>query len=318
MNKPLVSIIIPVFNRAHLIGETLDSIMVQTYENWECIIVDDGSTDATFKVTENYCKKDSRFKLYKRPENKKKGGNAARNYGFKKSSGEFVNWFDSDDLMEETFIEDKLNEFLKDPSIDFVVSKSINFFENGKIEDFGFYNNNLDFELNADNFIQEKIHWLTPDIIFRKSKIGDVYFDENLFSGQEYNYIIKTLVNESLIGLYFDKMLSNIRTHDNSIQELQKLNILIACENKYITALKTFDEVYLSINKASRVFLINQILKLTNPLLLAKKHPPSYLKFLYLYFKECGILKLCFLVVHSILVLLGKNSYKLRKMITAK
>jgi glycosyltransferase involved in cell wall biosynthesis len=82
-NQPLVSVIIPTYNRAHLIGETLDSVLAQTYTNWECIIVDDGSSDNTDEFVGKYVKKDSRFKYYHRPEEHLPGGNGARNYGFK-------------------------------------------------------------------------------------------------------------------------------------------------------------------------------------------------------------------------------------------
>ena len=70
---PLVSIIIPTYNRAHVIGETLDSVLLQTYCNWECIVVDDGSSDNTSEILDNYCKKDTRFQYYIRPTNRKKG-----------------------------------------------------------------------------------------------------------------------------------------------------------------------------------------------------------------------------------------------------
>ena len=66
-STPLISIIIPTYNRAHLIGETLDSILVQTYPNWECIVVDDGSTDTTADVMREYIKKDNRFQYHQRP-----------------------------------------------------------------------------------------------------------------------------------------------------------------------------------------------------------------------------------------------------------
>ena len=66
--EPLVSVIIPTYNRAHLIGETLDSVLAQTYQNWECIIVDDGSSDDTDEVIGEYVKKDNRFKYYHRPD----------------------------------------------------------------------------------------------------------------------------------------------------------------------------------------------------------------------------------------------------------
>ena len=64
IKSPLISIIIPTYNRAHIIGETLDSIIAQTYTNWECIVVDDGSSDNTAEVMAKYIVKDSRFRYY--------------------------------------------------------------------------------------------------------------------------------------------------------------------------------------------------------------------------------------------------------------
>jgi glycosyltransferase involved in cell wall biosynthesis len=61
--NPLVSIIIPTYNRAHLVRETLDSVQIQTYENWECIIVDDGSIDETLNIIKNYELKNKKFNL---------------------------------------------------------------------------------------------------------------------------------------------------------------------------------------------------------------------------------------------------------------
>ena len=118
--KELVSVIIPTYNRAHLIGETLDSVLAQTYQNWECIVVDDGSSDNTDKVVGEYVKKDIRFKYYHRPEYHLPGGNGARNYGFKMSQGEYVNWFDSDDLMMPEKLELKVKA-MEENDVDFVV-----------------------------------------------------------------------------------------------------------------------------------------------------------------------------------------------------
>lgn len=95
----MISIIIPIYNRADLIEETLQSIKQQTYEDWECIIVDDGSTDDTFDVVEQLTSNDSRFKLYKRPKDLLKGPSSCRNYGVSLSSGAFIQFFDSDDVM---------------------------------------------------------------------------------------------------------------------------------------------------------------------------------------------------------------------------
>ncbi|HEX9600942.1 MAG TPA: glycosyltransferase family 2 protein, partial [Mariniflexile sp.] len=68
MIRPLVSIIIPTYNRGHLIGETLESVLCQTYDNWECLVIDDGSTDNTDALVQGYLNKDNRIKFYHRPE----------------------------------------------------------------------------------------------------------------------------------------------------------------------------------------------------------------------------------------------------------
>ena len=80
-----VSIIIPVYNRESLILETLNSIQQQIYKDWECIIIDDHSTDNTLSLVKEFCNEDARFSYYLRPEKKPKGANSCRNYGFLKS-----------------------------------------------------------------------------------------------------------------------------------------------------------------------------------------------------------------------------------------
>src|SRR5688500_14327273 len=75
---PLVSIIIPNFNRVHLIGETLDSLLRQSYSNWEAIVVDDRSTDTSLLVIEEYVKKDSRIRFFIRSR-EPKGAPTCRN-----------------------------------------------------------------------------------------------------------------------------------------------------------------------------------------------------------------------------------------------
>ncbi len=116
---PLVSIIIPTYNRAHLLGETLDSVLAQTYTNWECLVVDDGSTDATEALLHDYMEKDKRFQYHKRPDTHLPGGNGARNYGFELSQGEFIQWFDDDDVMLPGFLDNKVELFKDD--VDLVI-----------------------------------------------------------------------------------------------------------------------------------------------------------------------------------------------------
>lgn len=121
MSFPLVSIIIPTYNRANLISETLNSIIAQTYQNWECIIVDDGSTDNTKQILQRFIDSDSRFQFFCRPEHKVKGPNSCRNIGFEKSKGEFINWFDSDDILFENSINLRVKNFSN--QIDCVIAK---------------------------------------------------------------------------------------------------------------------------------------------------------------------------------------------------
>lgn len=102
---PLVSIIIPTYNREHLIGETLDSVLEQTFLNWECIVVDDDSNDNTEELVKSYIKKDNRFKFYHRPVSRKNGASACRNYGLEKSNGTYIQFLDSDDVISKEKLE---------------------------------------------------------------------------------------------------------------------------------------------------------------------------------------------------------------------
>jgi glycosyltransferase involved in cell wall biosynthesis len=120
-NNPLVSIIIPTYNRAHLIGETLDSILAQSYTNWECIVVDDGSADDTLEVIQKYIAKDSRFFFYSRPETKVKGASSSRNYGLSQSKGELIVFLDSDDWLLPNCLKQRVKFMIDNPTVNFMV-----------------------------------------------------------------------------------------------------------------------------------------------------------------------------------------------------
>tara|TARA_R100000935_G_scaffold7556_5_gene15982 strand:- start:11810 stop:12364 length:555 start_codon:yes stop_codon:yes gene_type:complete len=94
-----VSIIMATYNRAHFIEETLVSIQNQTYKNWECIIIDDGGTDNTLEILQPFLLKDNRFKYLKRPSNHIKGLPGCRNFGIDKAKGEYIIFFDDDDII---------------------------------------------------------------------------------------------------------------------------------------------------------------------------------------------------------------------------
>lgn len=96
--KPQVSIIMATYNRAHFIEETLVAIQNQTFSNWECLIIDDGGTDNTQDVIAEILKKDTRFRYEKRRDDYKKGLSGCRNFGLDLAKGEYIIFFDDDDI----------------------------------------------------------------------------------------------------------------------------------------------------------------------------------------------------------------------------
>ncbi len=117
VRRPLVSIIVPSYNYGHFIEMTLDSVAAQTYEEIECVVVDDGSTDDTVERVARFVERDKRFLyLYKTNE----GLGAAQNTGIMNSRGEYLQFLDSDDLLESEKVSQQV-EFLENhPDIDIV------------------------------------------------------------------------------------------------------------------------------------------------------------------------------------------------------
>ena len=121
----IVSIIIPSYNQGPYLAEALESVLAQTYTNWECIIVDDGSHDNTAEVAKSYCEKDARIK-YLYQENS--GVSAARNNGVAHSKGEYILPLDGDDKIAPEFLELTLREIIKDRNIR-VVYTDVQYFD---------------------------------------------------------------------------------------------------------------------------------------------------------------------------------------------
>ncbi|AUS04137.1 glycosyltransferase family 2 protein [Pseudotamlana carrageenivorans] len=259
MNSPLVSIIIPTFNRAHLIGETLDSVLAQTYTNWECIVVDDGSTDDTYKVLNSYCLKDSRFKYFKCPKNRLKGANSARNYGLEQSKGKYVNWFDSDDVMGQDFILRKVTVVEKE-ALDFAISYSLDFDSKGQKKPM-FEFDNIGKSLTLKNYISSQINWVTMDVIVLKSSLKNLRFNEVLKSSQEYNFFSRYLIQYPK-GKFINECLAYRRVHPNSIQEKLKITPLNRKRELLINDLVLLDDIKEKAPKNIIKIVLKRIIKL--------------------------------------------------------
>lgn len=116
-----ISIIIPCFNHAEFLAETLNSVLSQTYKNWECIVVNDGSTDNTEEIVSNYCRKDERIKYVSQ---RNMGVSAARNRGIQESDGYFILPLDGDDIIDSTYIEKAVCYFEENPQTTLVYCKA--------------------------------------------------------------------------------------------------------------------------------------------------------------------------------------------------
>ncbi|HFU4561505.1 TPA: glycosyltransferase family 2 protein [Streptococcus suis] len=103
MNKPLISIIVPVYNVENYLDECIQTVLAQTYSNWELLLINDGSTDSSGTICDDYAKGDER--IYIKHIKKSKGVSEARNTGLSLAKGEYITFLDSDDGIREDFLE---------------------------------------------------------------------------------------------------------------------------------------------------------------------------------------------------------------------
>jgi glycosyltransferase involved in cell wall biosynthesis len=260
LTKPLISILIPVFNREAFIEETLNSIITQTYKNWECIIVDDGSSDNTLPLLEAFKIKDSRIKVYNRPDNLDKGANSCRNYAFKVCKGDYINWFDSDDIMHPEFLKTKLEAF--NDEINCVISKTQFFSENintiiGK-ENRTFSSENL-----LEDFITLKRSWYVCDPMWKKSFLKkENLFSLHLLKGQDRDFHVRMLQNTKIQISFVDIYLTYYRQHGQTISNTFTKAVALSINNnlkerieqlvKYGISNKTLLFMYLQLFKNYR------------------------------------------------------------------
>lgn len=111
---PTITIIMATYNRAQYIVESIESIQAQTFKNWECLIIDDGGTDNTAEVLAPILIEDNRFSYLKRTDNYTKGLPGSRNYGLDLANGDYIIFFDDDDIAHPQNLEICLEEFAKD------------------------------------------------------------------------------------------------------------------------------------------------------------------------------------------------------------
>jgi glycosyltransferase involved in cell wall biosynthesis len=217
----IVSIIIPTFNRVHLIGETLKSIQNQSYTNWECVVIDDHSTDGTLELMNSLLQKDNRFRYYNKPSTKLKGPNSSRNYGFEKANGDFIYFFDSDDFLKPNALERYVEGFQANTDgvlahVERVHKKT------GELIDFN--------KIESDNLIEDyftyKVCYFVCGTMWRKSFLDKQaeLFDETLGNHDEWDFNLRMIyTHPSIVRL--DAVLVTYFQYDESFKkEIQKGN----------------------------------------------------------------------------------------------
>ncbi|SHM18413.1 glycosyltransferase family 2 protein [Flavobacterium chilense] len=271
MNKPLVSIIIPTYNRANLIGETLDCLIRQTYSNWECIIIDDNSSDKTEEIIKFYQENDNRFKLILKSKDDKKGASVSRNIGLKIAKGDYIQFLDSDDILAVNKLEVQIQ--LLSNEAKFVISTckwgrfdQIN-------EPFNLNENNPDyrnFDTAKEYFDLIGLHGgFFPSHSFLINKeliIPSGYWNESLTMNDDGEFFFRILLNCSKIIFASNTYVlyrNNISGENLSLLKTQeKANSLVnswkIIESLYYTKYSDSDSAFLDKKKQSIYFGIKR------------------------------------------------------------
>lgn len=204
---PLISIVMPAYNAEKFIRESINSVLMQTYKNWQLIIVDDGSADSTTKIVNSF--KDSRIILIKQNH---LGVSVARNQGIKISQGEWVAFLDSDDIWHKN----KLKRQVKNiNNYNFLFSRAWFIKNKNKLG----LTRNLDkipkkryaalAELIKSNFIN------LGSVLFKKDIINQ-YFDTELSIGEDYDLWLRILSNPNVRIMADNMPLLGYRVHSES------------------------------------------------------------------------------------------------------
>jgi glycosyltransferase involved in cell wall biosynthesis len=209
----LVSIIIPVYNQEKYLSETLISVLNQTYFNWECILVNDGSTDNSVAVLQPFLTQDKRFHFI---NSENKGVSNARNLALQQAKGEYVLFLDGDDLIHPEKIQQALSNFQKNPDLS-IVFNTTSYFQD--IMENNLYDIKIDAKLL--NFTDLLLYWgekiILPihSAIIKRSLLDGIEFNTNLTAQEDWLVWLRFFKNKPKV-LVLDEVLSFYRKHNSS------------------------------------------------------------------------------------------------------
>lgn len=200
-----ISVVIPCFNNSAHLEETLESLINQELKEWECVIVDDGSTDNSTQIVSKFEDKDKRFKLFHRPSSYLKGANSCRNYGAELAKGDFLLFLDADDLLSQNCLDYRLSKL--NSELDLAIFHTGNFLE--KTEDSTPFSNLLSSSNSVDEyldlFLDYQIPWHTSSGLWRKEFFNKINgFDTDLQRFQDVDLHVRAL-NSKEVRIWVDE-----------------------------------------------------------------------------------------------------------------
>lgn len=186
-----VSVIVPCYNREKLLPATLESVRGQTFADWECVVVDDGSEDGSLEAAQRFVKQDSRFRVIGR-EGNRRGANACRNQGLKLAQGEYVVFLDSDDLLGPACLGNRVEAMQAAPECGFGVFITELFRE--RVGDRRVLWNIYTEANDLSRFLSKDLVWNTTSPIWRRQVLASLEgFDEDLLSFQDWDLHVRAL-----------------------------------------------------------------------------------------------------------------------------
>lgn len=255
MNNKKVSVIVPVYNVEQYVAKCLESVINQTYTNLEIICVDDGSTDNSGNICDEYAQKDSRIKVF----HKTNGGLAsARNVALSYVTGDYIGFVDSDDWIEPEMYETLVQQIEKN-NVDMVCCNYSKVYEDRTVimqNEWGIKSGVLDtadilyYAFNRDHHMGFAIY--SCNKMFRADKIKDYRFDESLAEAEDVDFISKVIAINNMKGFYIEKSLYNYLQRSSSLSYSKDLNMradFLKSYSKVIEVCSEFTEALIWIKR---------------------------------------------------------------------
>ena len=243
MQGPFISVVIPTYNSEDFITKTLETVFSQTYDNYEVIVSDDGSTDNTVDVVRSFFLQNSSRKKTLLI-NKHEGPGAARNKGIENASGEWISFLDSDDLWNHNKLERVVRHILDNEGVDLICHSQIDI--EGSKETLMIPSSYFNNKINPFLSMYRENCLYTSAVTIKKSILCQAgLFDNSLPSAQDYDLWLRLgMINKIKIGFIQDPLSTHINREGNiSSNAERRLQCMLEISRKHYAELKKVSNV---------------------------------------------------------------------------